>query len=470
MIETPIHLDHRIVANFFAGPRSMLHGWVVSVIGASANTPVLGVLTWADVAVSAGFVAAALLSSAVAALLIRRASRRGDDSAGGRQWIAALGRPLHLAIWIGGVYCAGVALLAGLGVGDGLRTIADRLGEIGLIAALLWAAQRGTHVLDRRLETWAKRTPSQFDDVIAQLLGRSLRIGVPVLGVIIALPVLQLPREFSGLIAKSTSVLLIAALATILFRAVGIFEEAMLARFDIHSADNLQARAVYTQVHVIGRMIRVVIGVFAGASVLMLFDAVRHLGTSLLASAGIVGIVAGIAAQRTLANLFAGIQIALTQPMRQDDVVVVEGEWGRIEEITLSYVVIHIWDDRRLIVPISYFIEKPFQNWTRTSADLLGSVTVWVDYSFPVEQGRDALRRIIEANPLWDRRYWNLQVIDAGERSMQLRVLATAADSSKSWDLRCQIRERFIEYIQQAHPQSLPLVRARLGDDAERIA
>jgi hypothetical protein len=148
--------------------------------------------------------------------------------------------------------------------------------------------------------------------------------------------------------------------------------------------------------------------------------------------------------------------------MRLDDVVIVEGEWGNIEEITLSYVVVHIWDDRRLVVPLSYFIEKPFQNWTRKSAQILGSVFVWVDYSFPVEEGRAALKGIIEGNPLWDGRYWNLQVTDANERSMQLRVLATSADSSKSWDLRCAIREQFIGFIRDAHPGSLPLVRADL--------
>ncbi|MDE2305188.1 MAG: mechanosensitive ion channel [Gammaproteobacteria bacterium] len=253
---------------------------------------------------------------------------------------------------------------------------------------------------------------------------------------------------------------MIVAFALVLFESVGIFEKVLLARFDLGAKDNLQARKVYTNVHVIGRMIRVTIGVIAAASILMLFSVVRHLGTSLLASAGIVGIVAGIAAQKTLANLFAGIQIALTQPMRQDDVVIVEGEWGRIEEITLSYVVVRIWDDRRLVVPLGYFIEKPFQNWTRNTSQLLGSVMVWVDYSFPVERGREALKEIIEGNPLWDGRFWNLQVTDANDRAMQLRVLATAADSSKSWDLRCQIREQFIDYVRRTHPRSLPVIRA----------
>jgi small-conductance mechanosensitive channel len=192
----------------------------------------------------------------------------------------------------------------------------------------------------------------------------------------------------------------------------------------------------------------------------MLFEEVRRFGTSILASAGVVGIIIGFAAQKTISNLFAGFQLAMTQPIRLDDVVIVEGEWGRVEEITLTYVVIHIWDDRRLVVPLSYFIEKPFQNWTRASADLLGSVFVWVDYTLPLDETRNALKKIIESNPLWDKRFWNLQVTDASEKTMQLRVLATSADSSKSWDLRCDIREKLIAYIQKNHPQSLPQLRA----------
>jgi small-conductance mechanosensitive channel len=196
----------------------------------------------------------------------------------------------------------------------------------------------------------------------------------------------------------------------------------------------------------------------------MLFQEVRHVGTSLLASAGIVGIIAGLAAQKTLANVIAGFQIALAQPVRQDDVVVVEGEWGRVEDITLTYVIVHIWDDRRLVLPLTYFIEKPFQNWTRTSAAITGSVLLWVDYSFDVEEGRQVLKRIIESSPLWDKRFWNLQVSDATDKTIQLRVLATSADSSKSWDLRCEIREKFIDYIQKHQPEKLPKLRAFLTE------
>jgi small-conductance mechanosensitive channel len=230
----------------------------------------------------------------------------------------------------------------------------------------------------------------------------------------------------------------------------------------------LRARQVYTQVHVIGRVIDVAIGVLAVAAVLMLFQEVRHVGTSLLASAGIVGVIGGLAAQKTLANVFAGFQIALAQPIRQDDVLVVEGEWGRVEEITLTYVVVHIWDERRLILPLSYFIEKPFQNWTRTSAAIMGSVILWVDYAFPVDAARAALKQIVEASPLWDRRFWNLQVSDATDRAMQLRVLATSADSSKSWDLRCEIREKFMGFIREHHPECLPTIRAHVSPSPAR--
>jgi len=177
----------------------------------------------------------------------------------------------------------------------------------------------------------------------------------------------------------------------------------------------------------------------------------------------VVGIIFGFAAQKTISNLFAGFQLAMTQPIRLDDVVIVEGEWGRIEEITLTYVVVSIWDERRLVVPLSHFIDKPFQNWTRKSAELLGTVFVWVDYSLPLGEVREALKEIIETDPLWDKRFWNLQVTEATERTMQIRVLATSADSSKSWDLRCKIREKLIDYLQQHHPQSLPKLRTDIG-------
>ena len=312
------------------------------------------------------------------------------------------------------------------------------------------------------MSAWAAHTSGRLDDLLVPLLGRGLRVILPVLAIIFALPILGLPPAYAGVAAKGSSILLIVAITVVLFQAVKTAQEMLLLRFDITASNNLRARKLYTQVHVLGRVVYVAIGLFAVACILMLFQQVRHVGASLLASAGIVGVIAGVAGQKTLANLIAGFQIALAQPIRLDDVVIVEGEWGRIEEITLSYVIVHIWDDRRLVLPLTYFVEKPFQNWTRNSAQLLGSVFFWVDYSFPLEEGRKALRRIIESSPLWDQRFWNLQVTDTSERTMQLRVLATSEDSSKSWDLRCEIREKFIAYVQEHHPRSLPVVRAQV--------
>jgi small-conductance mechanosensitive channel len=193
----------------------------------------------------------------------------------------------------------------------------------------------------------------------------------------------------------------------------------------------------------------------------MTFDEVRRVGVSILASAGIVGIIVGFAAQRSLGNLIAGIQIAITQPMRLDDVVVVEGEWGRIEEITLTYVVVRIWDQRRLVVPITYFMERPFVNWTRTTAELLGTVYLYADYTIPVERVREELHRILEASDLWDRRAWGLVVTNTTEKSVEMRALMSTQDSSSAWSLRCHVREKLLEFLQKHFPHSLPMVRLK---------
>ena len=192
----------------------------------------------------------------------------------------------------------------------------------------------------------------------------------------------------------------------------------------------------------------------------MLFEQVRSLGASVLASAGVVGIIIGFAAQRTIANLFAGFQLALTQPIRMDDVVIVENEWGRIEEITLTYVVVRIWDMRRLIVPLSYFIEQPFQNWTRQAADILGTVFIHTDYTISVPALREELKRIVAQSSHWDGKVCVLQVTNATERSLELRALASSADASKAWDLRCEIREKLVGFVQKNYPARLPKVRA----------
>ncbi len=292
-----------------------------------------------------------------------------------------------------------------------------------------------------------------------------LRLALPLLAVAVAIPFVQLPEEVLGLLRQLISILTIVTVSWIVVRSVSVLEDYLFDRYKLESEDNLKARKIRTQMVYLKRVFAVIVGVIALALILINFDKVRQLGTTILASAGIVGIVLGFASQRSIALLFAGFQIALTQPIRIDDVVIVENEWGKIEEITLTYVVVRIWDKRRLVVPISYFTEKPFQNWTRVSADLLGTVYLYCDYTVPVQGVREELRRILEQSEDWDGEVCSVQVTDASERTIAVRALMSAGDASRLWNLRCQVREQLIDYIQRDFPESLPRFRAQLDSE-----
>lgn len=272
--------------------------------------------------------------------------------------------------------------------------------------------------------------------------------------------------RFVGSVRHLNGLLLIAAATWLAVRAVNGLADGIIAKHPYDAEDNLQARRVLTQTRVLARTANSMLLVAGAAMMLMTFPGARQVGASLLASAGVIGIVAGLAAKPVFSNLIAGLQIALAQPIRIDDVLVVEGEWGRVEEITGTFVVLRIWDDRRLILPLSYFIEKPFQNWTRHSAQLLGSVFVHADYGMPLAPLRAEVERLVKSAPQWDGRFFNLQVTDATERTMQLRVLCTAASSSLAFDLRCAVREGLISFMQREYPQFLPRMRIEDGDAA----
>ncbi len=225
---------------------------------------------------------------------------------------------------------------------------------------------------------------------------------------------------------------------------------------------SLSARRIQTQTQVLSRVVQTTVWFVGAALVLMTFPAVRQVGTSLLASAGVLGIVAGFAARPVLGNIIAGLQIGISQPIRLGDVVIIEQEWGVIEEITGTFVVVRIWDERRLVVPLEVWIQKPFQNWTRKSATLLGTVFLWVDYRLPLEPLRAALLQACENSPLWDGRKVQLQVTEAGERAMQLRCLVSAATADDTWDLRCHVREQLIHFLHTEYPDHLPRERAQV--------
>jgi small-conductance mechanosensitive channel len=292
-----------------------------------------------------------------------------------------------------------------------------------------------------------------------ELLSLPVRFLFPAICLAIILPFLHLEEYYNEIIKHFLAIWFITGFAWLIMRILTILKINILSRYNLETKDNLKARQISTQLNVIQRVISVIIFIIAVSAVLMTFDEVRQVGVSILASAGIAGIIIGFAAQRSLATLIAGIQIAITQPVRIDDVVIIENEWGRIEEITLTYVVVSIWDQRRLIVPITYLLEQPFQNWTRKTAELLGTVFIYTDYSVAVDEIRSELESIVKNSPLWDERLVKLQVTNATEKTMELRALVSAEDSSKTWELRCLVREKLIDFMQRKYPDKLPRIR-----------
>lgn len=255
------------------------------------------------------------------------------------------------------------------------------------------------------------------------------------------------------------SILATLCLGWLAIKTTHLISLLVLHHFNIQEHDNYRARQVHTRVRVLRRLAIAFIVAFVIVGILVSFESVRAQWSSLLASAGLLSILVGLAAQKTMGNFFAGLQIAIAQPIRVDDVVVVENEWGRIEEIRLTYVIVKLWDLRRLIVPITHFTDRIFQNWTQKTADILGTVMLYVDYTLPVELIRKELDRLLDGNPLWDGKVKAVQVTNATEHTMEIRILTSSPDASASFDLRCAIREHMISFIQKTHPSALPRLR-----------
>jgi len=266
-------------------------------------------------------------------------------------------------------------------------------------------------------------------------------------------------------IKKISSILTIIGFTWLLIVVLKSAKRRYLLNYDLETEDNLRARKLYTQFNILERIVIFIIFLIAIGVTLMLFDSVRKFGVSLFASAGIAGIILGFAAQKALGTILAGLQIAIAQPIRLDDVLVVEGEWGWVEEITLTFVVVRIWDKRRLVLPTTYFIEKPFQNWTRTTSEILGTVFIYTDYNIPFEALRNELTRLLEGHELWDGKVNVLQVTDSKEHSVEIRALMSAGDSPQAWDLRVYVREHLITFIQNNYPDSLPKTRIKIQDN-----
>jgi small-conductance mechanosensitive channel len=427
--------------------------------------PVFERVTWMRLLASLG--ALGLLSIFVGLVLriIRR--RAGEIESNQQQSLlglaaSAIRKPFAFFLWM----CGGAFAL--MPIATGFIGRPTRLFYVGLltavyytgwIIALLWLVFRAIRAVEKRMTQWADRTASLLGKVIIPIVGQTLRMSVPLLGLILLLPLLHLPENWIWMTQKAFGILLIAAFSFLIIRGINAVQSALLSRHRLDVPDNLSARKIYTQVSVIRKIIVTVVVILATGSILMLFDPVRQFGTSILASAGIAGIVIGFAAQKTLGNVLAGIQIALTQPLLIDDIVVVEGEFGQIEEITLTYVTVRTWDLRRLVLPITYFVEKPFQNWSRVSTDLLGTVLLYLDYQAPPGELRKELKRLVENNPNWDGKVCGLQVTDAKQNTIEVRALVSSKDPGKAFNLRCEVREGLIQFLCRNYPESLPRVR-----------
>jgi small-conductance mechanosensitive channel len=313
-------------------------------------------------------------------------------------------------------------------------------------------------VAERILRREGKSTESLF----TRRAQKSTRLIFPLLALVLAIPLAPLPQTLKSSLQHALGLGVIAMVGWVIVILTELGGNIVFARYSMDSPDNLSARRIRTQTQVLQRIIALTVSIVTAAIMLMTFPEIRHVGMSLLASAGLAGLIVGMAARSTLSNLIAGIQVALTQPIRIEDAVVLEGEWGWIEEINTTYVVVRLWDLRRLVVPLSYFIEKPFQNWTRTTANLLAVVMIYADYSVPVQELRAELRRILEMTDLWDKRTWALQVTDATESTIQIRALMSARNGPAAFDLRCYVREGLVQFLQDKYPHALPKHRQEL--------
>ncbi len=302
----------------------------------------------------------------------------------------------------------------------------------------------------------AGRTPDSVDDAALELSVRPTRWLAVAIALAASRRLLDLPRWGNELWQLAAGLLVPALIGWLLITLVRVYVRAVELRYDITVADNLRARRRRTRAAILGRIVVIGIGVLTVALMLLSIPSIRSVGITLMASAGLAGLAVGAAAQPALKNLIAGVQLAFTEPIRIDDVLIVEGEWGKVEEIRLTYVVVALWDERRLIVPVSRFLEMPFQNWTRNASQLLGSAFFWLDPTADIPRLRAKFEEVVRANPRWDGRAYVLQVTETKPEAIEVRVLATAKDAPTAFDLRCDLREAMLAFIRDEMPEALP--------------
>lgn len=442
-----------------------------AILGSWSRHPILFAITPAKIlllllTLTIGFVLAALARI----VILRYHSLGRAKPITERYWrngiLFALRRALSGFFIFTGAFFALAPILPHIGLALGgfpTFAIAAKVALFGYLATGLGFCLRIVRLVQHWLNDFVTRPSGRWYYGAFPVFGEALYYNLLLFAFSTAIYILELPGPLRNAGFKMVSIAGIVINTVLLIRTILAVESMVSSRAEMLQYDPYKKRRVETRVQMLRRLLIFVILVVAIAAVLMNFKEVRQIGAGLLASAGVAGVIAGFAAQKSLATIIAGLQIAITQPMRIDDVVIVEGEWGIIEEITLTYVVIRVWDQRRLIVPITYFLEKPFQNWTRNSSDLIGTVFLYADFLIPLNEIRAEAQRIVETSKLWDRRVFVVQVTDFKSDSVEIRILASAPSAPELFDLRCEIREKILSFLQDRYPGAFPRVRTALS-------
>jgi small-conductance mechanosensitive channel len=398
--------------------------------------------------------------------LLAAAHRRPRHEASARFWVSGILRAVRKGIgiffWVTAIFLFVSPLLPHIAIGlhnEGVFGLASKLTELGCFAALIVFCYYLIQLINSWLTARAQREPRQWYYPAFPFLGKLLFYNFILISLQLFLNLLQLPGFDQALSSKFVSIASAIVNCINFIQMIRAVEDMLVTRGSLRDHDIYKFRGFQTRLRVLRQLLVFLITIISIGVVLMNIDAVRQVGTGLLASAGVAGVIIGLAAQKSLSTIIAGLQIALTGPMKIEDVVIVEGENGTIEEITLTYVVVKLWDLRRMIVPITYFLEKPFQNWTRASSELIGAVFLYTDFMIPTEEIRRAGQQIVEASPLWDKRLYAAQVTDWKNETIEIRILVSSDTAGHLFDLRCEVREKILDYLQQRNPQAFPRIR-----------
>jgi small-conductance mechanosensitive channel len=402
----------------------------------------------------------------IARRILKRIHRKPKTNESQRYWtdglLHAFRKGLGLFAWITALFLFVSPLLPHVAIALNSQApfqLISRVAEIGYFLALMIFGYYAVRLVDGWLTRLARRQPRHWYQPTFPLIGQLIYYDFLLTGFQYFINLLDLPGSAAAISSKVVAIVSIVVNIVMLIQMVRALEDIALFSTELHHYDTYRYRNVQTRLKVLRQLIIFILVIVCAAAVLMNFDPVRQIGAGLLASAGVAGVIVGLAAQKSLSTIIAGLQIALTSPMKIDDVVVVDGEYGEIEEISLTYVVVRAWDQRRLILPITYFIDKSFQNWTRSSSELLGTVFLYVDYMVPIEEVRAEANRLVSASALWDKRVFAVQVTDWKTDSVEIRILVSAETAPKLFDLRCEVREKILDCLQHREPSAFPRVR-----------